>query len=86
MGINRQINDPAFLDDPTAAIHAGIHAEVAALMASRKVDLNGATIYVARVNKKNEPVMSKPCQRCQDKLAARGVKKVFYTVDSSLTL
>lgn len=86
VGINATINDPRFLDDPTAAIHAAIHAEVAALNAIRKVDLRGATIYVARVSKRGEPMMSMPCARCQKALTARGVKKIVYTIDHMVVL
>lgn len=86
VGINYTINDPAYLEDEIAISHAAIHAEIAALNAARKVDLNGATIYVARVIKNGELRMSKPCENCQAELINRGVKKVIYTVESSMNL
>lgn len=86
VGINYLINDPYFLEDSVAAEHAAVHAEVAALNSCRKADLEGATIYVARSNKKGDPMMSKPCPRCQKALKKRGVKKVCYTIDSSMSL
>lgn len=86
VGINHNVNDPKYLDDETAAIHAAVHAEVAAMNACRKVDLNGATIYVARVLKTGDPRMSKPCENCQKVLKARGVKKVYYTLDNTMEL
>lgn len=81
VGINYTVNDPRILEDISAKEHAAIHAEVAALNACRKVDLNGATIYVARVNNKGEEAMSKPCARCHKALVERGIKKVVYTID-----
>ena len=86
VGINRNINDPEYLDNDVAVEHAAIHAEVAALNACKKVNLKGATSYVARVTKNGEPKMSKPCKRCQKALADRGIKKVFYTIDSEMNL
>ena len=85
VGINHTINDPSMLDDATAATNAAVHAEVAALNACRKTNLKGATIYVARISKKGEPRMSKPCLRCQAALRERGVKKIFYTLEHSIT-
>lgn len=86
VGINYQINDPAFLDDEVAVDHAAIHAEVAALNAAKKVNLQGAVIYIARRNKSGDPMMSRPCAKCQKAISARGIKKVFYTIDSSMDL
>lgn len=55
-----------------------IHAEVDAL--SRCSDARGATIYIARVNKKGDERMSRPCIDCEKTLIEAGVKKVIYTV------
>lgn len=86
VGINRMVNDPYFLDDETAAKHSSVHAEVAALNACRKTNLRGATIYVARVNNKGTPSMSKPCDNCQKALIERGISKVFYTNQGEMSL
>lgn len=55
-------------------------------MACPDVDLKNATIYVARVNNSGEQMMSKPCINCQEALRARGIKKVFFTIDRSMGL
>lgn len=86
VGVNYTVNDPAYLDDDVAVEHTAVHAEVAALNSCRKVDLQGATIYVARVSARNEPRMSKPCERCQKALKERGVRKVFYTIENEMDL
>jgi deoxycytidylate deaminase len=83
-GINRAVNNPFQVEFPK--LQAGLHAEVAALNACRKTDLTGATIYVARVARDGSQVMSKPCINCQKALIARGVKKVYYTIDSEMDL
>lgn len=57
--------------------NVSIHAEVDAL--SRCSDPRGATIYIARVNKKGEERMSRPCINCEEALVEAGVKKVIYT-------
>lgn len=84
VGVNSYFNDYRNVSDPTT--EGSIHAEVAALKACRKVDLTGATIYVARINKTGKPMMSKPCKRCEKALRERGVKKVYYTVNGNMTL
>jgi len=83
-GVNYKVNNPRQITDPKTG--AGIHAEVAAIKASRGADLNGAVIYVARVSKCGDPVMSKPCDRCQNSLREAGIKKVYYTIDSEMDL
>lgn len=86
VGVNYNINDPAFLDNDVAAEHAAVHAEVAALNACKKMNLSGATLYVARINKNGEPRMSKPCARCQKAIRERGIKKVIYTIENVIDL
>ncbi len=40
---------------------------------------SGYTLYVARVNTKNEPGLSRPCKNCWDYLVYRGFTEVYYT-------
>lgn len=86
VGINRNTNDPMILDQSMNVKHFSIHAEYAAIRAVRKSDLQGASIYIARVSKNGEPVMSKPCVKCQKMLKKYGVKKVYYTIDNEMDL
>lgn len=83
-GINRSVNNPFQVQSPET--QSSIHAEVAALNSCRKTDLTGATIYIARICKDGSQAMSKPCMNCQKALIARGVKKVYYTIDSEMDL
>lgn len=85
VGINRMRNDPSMpVTDPKTQF--SVHAEVAAIKACGNTDLRGATIYVARVNKCGDPMMSKPCERCQAALVKAGIRKVYYTIDSEMSL
>lgn len=39
----------------------------------------GTSLYVARVNTKNEPVMSRPCVGCWEILVYSGITDVYFT-------
>lgn len=79
IGINVDKNHPNNVNDP--ATQAAVHAEIAALKACGNTSVAGGTIYVARINKKGSPLMSKPCQRCQEAIKNAGIKKIVYTID-----
>ena len=55
------------------------HAEMSALVGTKKVDLSSATIYVARIIKSGEYRIAKPCEDCERILRAAGLKNVVYT-------
>lgn len=85
VGINTMRNDPDKVED--ARTQSSVHAEVAAIRAvGHDVNLKGAEIYIARVSKKGEPMMSGPCDNCQDALRSAGIRKVHYTIDSEIEL
>jgi len=77
VGVNRLRNDPSVVSNPKR--EASIHAEIAVLNAVAGVDLRGASIYVARVNRAGGTLLSKPCANCAEALVARGVRKVYWT-------
>lgn len=70
---NKKVGDPE-----TAWRRSHIHAEVAALVAAGTL-ARGAMVYVARVNKAGEPVLSKPCVKCERYLKRYGVAGVVWT-------
>ena len=78
--VNRKRNDPTIVADPKR--EAAVHAEIAALRSCGNTSVAGGTIYVARWGKKNKPLMSKPCERCQAALREAGIKKVIYTISN----
>jgi len=58
-----------------------VHAEVDALLkVASKEDIKGSTVYVVRINRKNELAMSKPCPMCETILREHGVKRAFFSV------
>jgi deoxycytidylate deaminase len=61
---------------------ATIHAEIASILGLDKSITEGATVYVARINKQETYRLSKPCPMCEAVLRHVGVKKVVYTIDN----
>ena len=82
VGINRNKNNPTFVGEATK--NWSVHAEAAAIKACAGADLRNAIIYVARINKAHEPMMSKPCQKCEKLIREAGIRKVVYTIDSQM--
>lgn len=54
-----------------------IHAELSALVKLK--GRKGSKIYIARVNKKNEPVPSLPCPICKMAILDAGIKEIITT-------
>jgi len=58
----------------------GLCAETRILRNPPRKAFRGATLYVARVVKCHDnPVMARPCKRCQQWIKTRHVKEVHYT-------
>lgn len=81
MGVNKRTNDPYFHKD----LHwLSEHAEMAALRRCKRT--KGATIYVARINSRGQQRMSKPCPKCMRLIKQAGIKRVVYTIESSIDI
>ena len=77
MGYNKHRNDPRNVNPGRHRYDSGCHAEMDAL---KKVsNPRGSIVFVARVNRKGEDLLSKPCEICSKELARLGIKKVIYT-------
>lgn len=74
--INSSRNRPSSCTNPET--EAGRHAEQEAIRRAG-TDVEGATLYVARVNRKGTPLLSAPCAACQRVIELSGIKKVVYT-------
>lgn len=61
--------------------HATIHAEIGCILGIDKSVTDGATVYVARINKHEDYRLSKPCPMCESALRYVGIKKVVYSID-----
>ena len=59
--------------------HATHHAELGCVLGLDKAQTQGTTVYVVRVNRRDEFRNSKPCLMCEEVLKFCGVKKVVYT-------
>lgn len=55
------------------------HAEIAAMNIASETD--GATLYVARLDKFDSTVMAQPCGWCMQKIIERGIYKVVFTTN-----
>lgn len=55
-----------------------LHAELDAIIRLNYLEIPH-TIHIARINKKGEPVCSKPCSMCELAIKDAGIKNVIYT-------
>ena len=62
--------------------HATVHAELGAILGIERRTTEGAEIYVARVGKKGDLKMSKPCPMCEAALRHVGIKRVVFTINN----
>jgi len=76
-GINKERNHPAIVSSNHIKEHCSVHAEVDAL--KRIENPKGATIYIARVNRRGQNRESQPCRACYKTLKNAGIKKIVYT-------
>jgi deoxycytidylate deaminase len=77
-GINKDRSHPRIVSSEHIKDHCSVHAEIDAIKKAR--DVTGATIYVARVNKRGEARDSRPCKRCFEVIKNNGIKKIVYTM------
>lgn len=82
-GVNAYRNAPGD-DIPGDCI--AVHAEIAALRSCGRTPVKGGTLYVARIGAAGDIRMSKPCKNCQKAIAEAGIKKVVYTIESTMVL
>lgn len=61
------------------SLHAEIDAIIDALRTHEEKDLNGASIFVARVLRNGSRAIAKPCPICQRALKAYGIRGIYYT-------
>ena len=83
LGLNRYRNDQEYFFMAREA--RSYHAEEACLRGIGD-RAEGATIYVARISRAGDEVMSKPCDNCMDIIKRAGIKRVVYTIESDIEL
>lgn len=77
-GINKDRSHPRIVSTEHIKDHCSVHAEIDAIKKAKNI--SGATIYVARVNKRGEARDSRPCKNCFEAIKNNGIKKIVYTV------
>lgn len=78
IGYNKSRNHPNVIMEGRHRLDCGYHAEAVAIKDAGD-NARGATIFVARVNKVGEDLLSKPCDICQSLIEDSGIKTVIYT-------
>jgi len=58
-----------------------IHAEAATILSAR-CDLKGSSMFLLRINRKEELLLSKPCPQCTAFIYHVGIKRVTYSTGS----
>lgn len=76
-GVNKEKNHPTVVSTEHIKDHCSVHAEVDAIKKTKNA--KNATIYIARVNKRGQARMSKPCDNCYKEIMNSGIKKIIYT-------
>jgi deoxycytidylate deaminase len=61
--------------------HATLHAELGVILGLDRNITEGATIYVARVDKSDDFRLSKPCSMCHEAMKHVGIRQVVYTIN-----
>jgi deoxycytidylate deaminase len=79
-GYNKDRNHPLFVSPEHIKPHCSRHAEIEAIKDARS-SVEGATLYVARVNNQGKDRYSKPCKLCEAVIKKNKIKKVIYTRD-----
>lgn len=77
-GFNKDRNNPMIVSPEHIKTQCSVHAEVDAIR-DANYNVDGAVLYVARINRHGEDRNSKPCKYCQDVISKVKIKKVIYT-------
>lgn len=78
VGTNKFKNRPESIGLDNIPHHASVHAEMDAILRFGG-NIKGATIYVARVNRKGKERFSRPCPVCYAAIRKAGINKIIFT-------
>ena len=62
--------------------YATLHAELGCVLGVDRRDTKNATVYVVRIDAKDDFKLSRPCAMCQAALKHVGIKKVIYSINN----
>lgn len=77
-GFNKSRNHPDVIMEGRHRLDCGYHAEAVALKEAGE-KARGAVLFVARINRRGQDMLSRPCTNCQKLIEEHGVKKIVYT-------
>ena len=77
-GYNKDTNNPMSVSPEHIKTHCSRHAEIEAIR-DANWNVDGAILYVARVNRQGQDRNSKPCKYCELVINETNIKKVIYT-------
>lgn len=58
--------------------YGSVHAEAATILSSR-CDLKSSSMFLLRINRKEEILLAKPCQHCMSYIYHVGIRRVTYS-------
>tara|TARA_R110002020_G_scaffold37239_17_gene112569 strand:+ start:10776 stop:11219 length:444 start_codon:yes stop_codon:yes gene_type:complete len=61
-----------------------LHAELGVILGLDREVTDGATVYVARIDKSACYRLSKPCAMCHEAMKHVGIKRVVYTINNKI--
>jgi tRNA(Arg) A34 adenosine deaminase TadA len=62
-----------------------VHAEISTLKKVKQIDLTNCEMYVVRIGPHCTLKYSLPCQVCSCSIQEHGIRKVYYSINSSLS-
>ena len=77
VGINSTRNQHPTME--IEAVNYTYHAEIAAIRAAGRESVKDSTLYIARINRRGNPVYSGPCEECMNRVFSTGIKRVVFT-------
>lgn len=60
--------------------NGSLHAEIGCVLNIEKEKTKGCDIYVVRITKTNDFVISRPCEMCQIICGEMGIKRIYYSI------
>jgi len=62
-------------------LNVSIHAEISAIINTRKDRIYGTIAFIYRETKKGNPALARPCEKCLLALKSFGVKQIIYSIN-----
>jgi len=63
-----------------------VHAELGSILNMDRSKTDGAIVYVVRINKQGDTLMSRPCNMCAAAMKHCGIKKVIYSTNEGFNI